>query len=126
MSNRTNETNENINKSFKKPGDIICPECGENALIKIDNYKIKLFGCKNEHIMDNILLNEFFDCQNKGLSKKNYQDNNDNTKTNQKLCNNCNMNLCNESTLQNNKIYCINEILNIDEYINYIKSNNIY
>ena len=86
MSNRTNETNENINKLFNKPRDIICPECGENAFIKIDNYRIKLFGCKNEHIIDNILLSEFDDCQYEGLSKIKSRDSNVNIKTNQQLC----------------------------------------
>ena len=46
---------ENIIKSK----EIICPKCNENILIKIDNYKINLFNCKNNHNIDNILLNEY-------------------------------------------------------------------
>ena len=32
-----------------KSKEIICPKCKENILIKITNYKIQLFGCKNGH-----------------------------------------------------------------------------
>ena len=39
--------------------DIICPECYENILINIKEFKINLYGCKNEHIQENILLNIF-------------------------------------------------------------------
>ena len=125
MNNKTNETNENINKLFNKPRDIICPECGENAFIKIDNYRIKLFGCKNEHIIDNILLSEFDDCQYEGLSKIKSQDSNIKIKTNQKLCNDSNMNLCDESIHKNNNNsnYCINN--NLDS-MNQNKRNNLY
>ena len=38
---------------------IICPTCHEDALINIKDYKITLFNCKNRHINENILLNEF-------------------------------------------------------------------
>jgi ssDNA-binding Zn-finger/Zn-ribbon topoisomerase 1 len=34
--------------------DITCPECGGLCKIKINNYKIKLYECKNDHIKDNI------------------------------------------------------------------------
>ena len=42
----------NINKEKKnilKLKEIICNKCGENIKILIENYKIKLFGCKNGH-----------------------------------------------------------------------------
>ena len=42
-----------------KSKDIICPKCGESIKFEIINYKIKLSECKNGHIIDNILLNEF-------------------------------------------------------------------
>ena len=29
--------------------DIICPECKENILLDIKNYKINLYECKNKH-----------------------------------------------------------------------------
>ena len=44
----------NILKPISK--DIKCPECGENCFIDFKNFKIKLYGCKNNHINDNILL----------------------------------------------------------------------
>ena len=46
-------------KDIIKSKDIICPTCGESIKIEIINYKIKLYECKNGHIIDNILLNEF-------------------------------------------------------------------
>ena len=50
------------NKENKKEiisNEIICPECKENILININNYKINLYECKNGHKIENILLNEF-------------------------------------------------------------------
>ena len=47
--------NEEINKNnIIKSKNIICPECKENIRIKIEDYKIKLYECKNNHIIDNI------------------------------------------------------------------------
>jgi len=42
-----------------KSKDIICPKCGESIKFEIIKFKIKLSECKNGHIIDNILLNEF-------------------------------------------------------------------
>ena len=42
---KENENEINIVKS----GDVICPECKENALLEIHNFKINLFGCKNNY-----------------------------------------------------------------------------
>ena len=47
---------------------IICPQCGEHSLIRIKNYKISLYDCKNRHKNDNILLNEFAKTQNRDFS----------------------------------------------------------
>ena len=46
-------------KDIIKSKDVICPECGESIKFEIIDYKIKLSECKNGHIIDNILLNEF-------------------------------------------------------------------
>ena len=46
-----------------KSKEIICPICKENIRININNYKIRLFECKNGHIIKNILLNEFENSQ---------------------------------------------------------------
>ena len=49
--------------------EIICPECKENILINIKDYKINLFECKNGHKIENILLNDFEKLQKIDLSK---------------------------------------------------------
>lgn len=35
--------------TLEKSKNIICPKCGEISLISINDYKIKLYGCKNGH-----------------------------------------------------------------------------
>ena len=45
--------------------DVICPKCGESIKFDIIDYKINLYDCKNGHKIDNILLNEFENTQNK-------------------------------------------------------------
>ena len=42
-----------------KSKNIICPICKENIKMDIKDYKINLFGCKNRHRMENILLDKF-------------------------------------------------------------------
>ena len=65
-----NLINEEINKNtIIRSKNIICPECKENIRIKIEDYKIKLYGCKNNHNLDNILLEEYEDTQNIDISK---------------------------------------------------------
>ena len=52
------EENKNIiNENIKELNEIICPECGENILIKLEEYKINLYKCKNNHNIDS-LINE--------------------------------------------------------------------
>jgi len=56
--------NKKNKKQKKKSKYIICPKCQELCLLKInDNYRLKLYECKNGHIKDNILLNDFIDTQ---------------------------------------------------------------
>ena len=50
-----NDTNKNIYES----NEIICPECKENKLIKIKDYKINLNDCKNGHKINKILINKY-------------------------------------------------------------------
>ena len=65
-----NENNETIKKdNIIKSKEIICPECKENILIKIDEYKINLFNCKNNHNINNILLNEYENIEKIDISK---------------------------------------------------------
>ena len=46
------------NNNIKESKDQICPKCGECCRIKIDNYKIRLFHCKNNHD-NNISISEY-------------------------------------------------------------------
>ena len=52
-----------INEGKVQSKEIICPKCWENCKISIDDYKIKLFDCKNRHEINNILLSEFKNTQ---------------------------------------------------------------
>ena len=64
------DIDENENKyTIKHSKDIICPICSENCLISIEDYKIKLNQCDNEHQMPNLLLDEFNDSQKIDESK---------------------------------------------------------
>ena len=45
-----NERTRIKNNSIIKSNNIICPICGENALIKIKDYKITLYDCKYGHV----------------------------------------------------------------------------
>ena len=53
---------DNINK--KEIFEISCPKCFEPCRIKIENYLIKLYQCKNGHKIENIELDEFKKIQN--------------------------------------------------------------
>ena len=46
-----------------KSKDIICPKCYEPCRIKIENYGFKLYDCVNNHIIDNIKINDFQNTQ---------------------------------------------------------------
>ena len=78
--------------------DIICPECGELCLMKINNNNIRFYECKNNH-EKNILLNEYEKSQivNESkiicnICKKNNKSNTfDNTFY---ICIKCNINIC--------------------------------
>ena len=56
----TNEDNDNNQeKRIIKSKNIICPKCNESINMKMDNYKINLFGCKNNHTFNNLSMDEF-------------------------------------------------------------------
>ena len=46
-------------KTFMKANRVICPECYEDSKIEIKDYKIKIYGCKNENVNNKIIFNEF-------------------------------------------------------------------
>ena len=78
-----------INTDSKiKSKEIICPKCYDNCKIKMNNYKITLYGCKNEHVINNILLEEFNETQMIDESKI--------------ICSNCNNN---KSNVYNKEFY---------------------
>ena len=93
------DENENIkSENNYQSKEIICPECKENILIKLKNYKIDLYDCKNGHINNNILLNKFENTQNIDISKI--------------ICNICKIK--NKSNIYNNEIYkCLNCNINL-------------
>ena len=61
--NDVNQIDNNINKYLKKSKEIICPQCKENIRIKIKDYKIFLFQCKNGHKIYNMPLSDFENTQ---------------------------------------------------------------
>ena len=63
VNNINYKDNENKEEVLKKYKDIICPECGNICLIDINDYKIKLNKCINDHSTENILLDEYNDLQ---------------------------------------------------------------
>ena len=81
------EDKNNKNEIISK--DIICKKCKEDALINIKNFKINIYGCKNNHKQNNILLNKFEKTQKIDISKV--------------ICNICNKN--NKSITHNNEFY---------------------
>ena len=79
--------------------DIICPECGEPCRITLENCKIKLFGCVNNHITKDIRLLNFPKTQKTDISKiicDKCKVNNKGDSTNHKFykCLTCKKNLC--------------------------------
>ena len=99
-----------------KSKEIICPECQENIRIKIKDYNISLFECKNHHNMD-LLLDEYNQTQNINLRKiicQNCQNYNKGSVHNNifSRCNNCKLNLCPICSSQHDKNH---NIINYDE-----------
>ena len=79
--------------------DIICLNCKEICLLDINDYKINFHNCINEHVNNNILLNNYEYTQRINLNEitcdicKKYNKNN--THNNDfYICNNCNKNIC--------------------------------
>ena len=57
------EDQDEIKEKLKKSEDIICPGCKEICFFNINNYKITLSNCKNNHCFSNIIISEFNDLQ---------------------------------------------------------------
>ena len=93
------EDEEGKKNIFDKSIEIICPSCKEPCLISIENYKIKLFGCINNHITNNIKIKDFPDTQKINISniicnKCKINNKGNSTKNDFYKCLNCNQNLC--------------------------------
>ena len=92
------ENDSNENKEIESK-DVTCPECKENALIDFNNYKIKLYDCKNKHNINNIIFNKFEESQKIDISKIICDiceiNNKSNTHNNEfYICNTCNKKIC--------------------------------
>ena len=90
---------ESQDQNLIKSPHIICPICKESARYEVKDYKFRIYNCKNEHITDNILLNDFENTQLIdesliicGQCKINNKSNAYNKEM--YICNKCNMNLC--------------------------------
>ena len=59
----------NNNTNIIKSKDIICPICKEICIYEIKDHKIKLYGCKNGDIIENIKLDDFNNKQNIDISQ---------------------------------------------------------
>ena len=83
------DSNKNIIVDAK---EIICPKCSEQCRIKVEDYMIKLYDCKNNH-QTTIKLDEFKETQKIDLNKI--------------KCNNCNFKSMG-NTFNNTFYYCLN------------------
>jgi len=130
--NNKNKENEIENEIISN--EIICPECKENILINIKDYKINLYECKNGHKLESISLNEYENMQKINLSKIICNDcykYNKNNIYNEEfyICNECGINLCPLCKFKHNKNHNIinyNDKNSIcknhnDKYIKYCK-----
>jgi len=48
---------QSIIKNLVKSDHLICPICKESAILDEKDYKLIIYGCQNEHITQNILIN---------------------------------------------------------------------
>ena len=58
-----NEEKMKEKKELEKSNIIVCSICKEICKLKIENYQIKLYGCENGHIINNISINDFIKTQ---------------------------------------------------------------
>ena len=83
---------------LKKSETIICPECQESISLTINDYKISLFGCKNGHRKDGMLLSKFNETQVEDISKifcgKCGKSKKHTRKNKMFICTDCKINLC--------------------------------
>jgi hypothetical protein len=113
--NTENKQNSNIKRK-----EISCPQCGKSIKIKIKDYKIMLYDCKNGHKINKILLDEFAKTQQfkePDIQCKNCRDKN-NIEQIYYRCYKCKINLCHFCYSIHNQTH---KIVNCDQN-NYICS----
>ena len=88
------------NNNIIKSKFVKCPECKENTRIKFNDYRIKLYDCKNGNNIENISLEEYENTQEIDISKI--------------ICNICKIN--NKGQTFNNKFYVCNTCKKIIPY----------
>ena len=98
IANNINDSENKIN-SIVPSKSIICPECKKLSKIKINEYKINLFDCKNGHNINDVLLGEFQNTQKIDISQikcDQCKERNKSVTHNHEFykCINCKMNLC--------------------------------
>ena len=102
---------EKPNKLLIRSKNIICPKCKGDIKLKINNYKLNLYGCQNKHKFNNISLNEFEETQIINLSeiKCSICRENQSNLYNDKIykCNECNKYLCSICGLKHDKNHII-------------------
>ena len=122
---KVSEKSEIDDKKALLNNNIICPFCKGNINIKIRDYKIGLFDCKNKHKIENLSLEEYKNIQN--LDFKCEVCKRSNKCNNFFRCLSCKTNICflcqlNHDKMHNiinyNKLDYICEIHNMD-YKNY-------
>ena len=94
-----NENVKPIKNMIIESEEIICPICNESILIKIDNYKIDMYKCKNNHRYDKLLFKDFINTQNIDISKIkcnicNEKDKSITYNNEMYICITCNKNIC--------------------------------
>ena len=67
--NRIEDKSNDKKEVIIKSKDIICPKCSEPCRITLEDCKIKLFGCVNNHITKDIRLLNFPETQKVNISK---------------------------------------------------------
>ena len=102
--------------------EIICPICGKYSLMDLDNYKISLHGCENNHTKKDIILSEFLKSQYINLSKivcSKCNNNRSNIFKNEMYkCFDCNNNICPLCKSKHDNSHRLEEY---DKYINICK-----
>ena len=87
-----------LDDNFPVSKDIICPTCGDFCILNIDDFKLKLNQCHNNHEIPNIMLTQFKKTQKFDDSKifcKECKEAKEEKKSEFWKCINCNIYLCN-------------------------------